>query len=122
MARARRILEAADEVVTLARSQRDPLAGRLRVGLLPTIGPYLLPRVAPLVRRKLPRLELRLYEYQTGVMLEKLRAGELDLGDPRPAGGAGGTAVARAVPGAVRGRPARASSRWPRATRSVSRT
>ena len=80
VARARRILEAADEVVTLAASQRDPLAGKLRVALLPTIGPYLLPRVAPLVRKSLPRLELRLYEYQTGPMLEKLRAGELDVG------------------------------------------
>ncbi|MBS0581257.1 MAG: LysR family transcriptional regulator [Proteobacteria bacterium] len=80
VARARRILEAADEVVTLASSQRDPLAGKLRVALLPTIGPYLLPRVAPLVRKSLPRLELRLYEYQTGPMLEKLRAGELDVG------------------------------------------
>jgi LysR family transcriptional regulator, hydrogen peroxide-inducible genes activator len=80
VARARRILEAADEVVTLASSQRDPLAGKLRVALLPTIGPYLLPRVAPLVRKQLPRLELRLYEYQTGPMLEKLRGGELDLG------------------------------------------
>ncbi len=78
--RARRILEAADEVVTLASSQRDPLAGKLSVAMLPTIGPYLLPRVVPLVRRTLPRLELRLYEYQTGPMLEKLRAGELDLG------------------------------------------
>ncbi len=80
VARARRILEAADEVVTLAASQLDPLAGKLRVALLPTIGPYLLPRVAPLVRKSLPRLELRLYEYQTGPMLEKLRAGELDVG------------------------------------------
>jgi LysR family hydrogen peroxide-inducible transcriptional activator len=80
VARARRILEAADEVVTLASSQRDPLAGKLRVALLPTIGPYLLPRVAPLVRKSLPRLELRLYEYQTSPMLEKLRAGELDVG------------------------------------------
>ena len=44
VARARRILEASDEVVTLAQSQRDPLAGKLRVALLPTIGPYLLPR------------------------------------------------------------------------------
>ena len=78
--RARRILEASDEVVTLARSQRDPLAGRLRVALLPTIGPYLLPRVAPLIRRSLPRLELRLYEYQTAPLLEKLHGGELDLG------------------------------------------
>ena len=78
--RARRILVAAVEVVTLASSQRDPLAGKLSVAMLPTIGPYLLPRVVPLVRRTLPRLELRLYEYQTGPMLEKLRAGELDLG------------------------------------------
>jgi LysR family hydrogen peroxide-inducible transcriptional activator len=78
--RARRMLEAADEVVALARSQRDPLAGPLRVALLPTIGPYLLPRVAPLVRKALPRLELRLYEYQTEPMLAKLHAGELDVG------------------------------------------
>jgi LysR family transcriptional regulator, hydrogen peroxide-inducible genes activator len=80
VARARRILEASDEVVTLARSQRDPLAGRLRVALLPTIGPYLLPHVAPVIRRSLPRLQLRLYEYQTAPMLEKLHAGELDVG------------------------------------------
>jgi LysR family hydrogen peroxide-inducible transcriptional activator len=67
-------------VVTLARSQHDPLAGRLRVALLPTIGPYLLPRVAPAVRKALPRLELHLYEYQTAPMLQKLHAGELDVG------------------------------------------
>ena len=80
VARARRILEASDEVVALARSQRDPLAGRLRVALLPTIGPYLLPRVAPAIRKSLPRLQLHLYEYQTAPMLEKLRAGDLDVG------------------------------------------
>src|SRR6201981_1244706 len=45
VARARRILESSDEVVQLARSHQDPLAGRLRVALLPTIGPYLLPQV-----------------------------------------------------------------------------
>jgi LysR family hydrogen peroxide-inducible transcriptional activator len=80
VARARRILEASDEVVTLARSHRDPLAGKLRIAFLPTIGPYLLPRVSPKIRKALPRLELRLYEYQTGPMLEKLRAGEIDVG------------------------------------------
>jgi LysR family transcriptional regulator, hydrogen peroxide-inducible genes activator len=80
VARARRILEASEEVVALARSQRDPLSGRLRVALLPTIGPYLLPRVTRAIRRGLPRLELMLYEYQTAPMLEKLHAGELDLG------------------------------------------
>jgi LysR family hydrogen peroxide-inducible transcriptional activator len=78
--RARRILEASEEVVTLARAHRDPLAGRLRVALLPTIGPYLLPRVSQAIRKSLPRLELRLYEYQTLPMLERLQAGEIDLG------------------------------------------
>jgi LysR family hydrogen peroxide-inducible transcriptional activator len=80
VARARRILEASDEVVTLARAHRDPLAGRLRLALLPTIGPYLLPRISQPIRKSLGRLELRLYEYQTEQMLEKLEAGEIDLG------------------------------------------
>jgi LysR family hydrogen peroxide-inducible transcriptional activator len=80
VARARRMLEASEEVVTLARAHRDPLAGRLRLALLPTIGPYLLPRVSQPIRKSLPRLELRLYEYQTAQMLEKIEAGEIDLG------------------------------------------
>src|SRR6202048_4280686 len=80
VARARRILEARDEVAAPARRQRDPRAGKLRVALLPTIGPYLLPRVAPATRKSLPRLQLRLYEYQTAPMLEKLHGGELDVG------------------------------------------
>jgi LysR family hydrogen peroxide-inducible transcriptional activator len=80
VARARRIIEASDEIVALAELQRDPLAGRLRVALLPTIGPYLLPLVAARIRRKLPRIELLLYEYQTGPMLDHLQAGDIDLG------------------------------------------
>jgi LysR family transcriptional regulator, hydrogen peroxide-inducible genes activator len=80
VARARRMLEASEEVVTLARAHRDPLAGRLRLALLPTIGPYLLPRVSQPIRKSLPRLELRLYEYQTEQMLQKLETGEIDLG------------------------------------------
>jgi LysR family hydrogen peroxide-inducible transcriptional activator len=80
VARARRILEASDEVVTLAKSHRDPLAGKLRLAVLPTIGPYLLPRLTREIRKSLPRLELRLYEFQTSVMLEKLHAGAIDVG------------------------------------------
>jgi LysR family hydrogen peroxide-inducible transcriptional activator len=80
VARARRIIEASEEIVALAETRRDPLAGRLRVALLPTIGPYLLPIVAPRLRRRLPRLELLLYEYQTGPMLQHLQAGDIDLG------------------------------------------
>ena len=78
--RARRILEASDEIVELAKGHRDPLAGRLKLALLPTIGPYLLPNVAGRLRKQLPRLELMLYEYQTDLLLEKLHSGEIDVG------------------------------------------
>jgi len=80
VARARALLQEADAIVELARTDRDPLAGQLRLALIPTVGPYLLPHVAGALRRALPRLKLLLYEHQTGPLLEKLRAGELDLG------------------------------------------
>lgn len=80
VARARRMIEASEEVVTIARSHRDPLAGKLRIGLIPTIGPYLLPRVAPIIHRQLPRLELLMFEYQTAPLLEKLQSGDVDVG------------------------------------------
>ncbi len=78
--RARSMLADADSIVALAQANRDPLAGPLRVALLPTIGPYLLPTVAARLRRTLPRLELMLYEYQTDPMLERVRNGDIDLG------------------------------------------
>jgi LysR family hydrogen peroxide-inducible transcriptional activator len=80
VARARRIVEASDEVVEIARTHRDPLAGRLRIAFLPTIGPYLLPGIAPRLHKALPRLELMFYEYQTAPMLERLHAGDIDMG------------------------------------------
>ncbi len=78
--RARLLLQEADAIVELARADRDPLAGALKLALIPTVGPYLLPHVAGRLRRELPRLKLMLYEYQTGPLLEKLRAGEIDVG------------------------------------------
>jgi LysR family transcriptional regulator, hydrogen peroxide-inducible genes activator len=80
VAHARRILEASDEIVSVAQRQRDPFAGRLRLALLPTIGPYLLPLVATRLHKALPRLDLLLYEHQTGPLLEKLQSGEIDGG------------------------------------------
>src|SRR6201990_2522913 len=74
------MLEASEEFVTLPRAHGDPLAGRLRLALLPTIGPYLLPRVSLPIRKALSRLELRLYEYQTEQIPEKPERGEIDLG------------------------------------------
>ena len=78
--RARRALQEADAIVEVAKTDRDPLAGHLKLALIPTVGPYLLPQVAGPLRRALPRLKLMLYEYQTAPLLEKLRAGEIDLG------------------------------------------
>jgi LysR family hydrogen peroxide-inducible transcriptional activator len=74
------VLQEADAIVEVARTERDPLAGQLKLALIPTVGPYLLPHVVRPLRRALPRLKLLLYEYQTGPLLEKLRDGEIDLG------------------------------------------
>jgi LysR family hydrogen peroxide-inducible transcriptional activator len=78
--RARRMLEEGDEIVALARSNTDPLAGKLKLALIPTIGPYLLPRIMPKIRKALPHLSLMLYEYQTEPLLKHLRDGEIDIG------------------------------------------
>jgi LysR family hydrogen peroxide-inducible transcriptional activator len=78
--RARRMLEEGDEIIALARSNTDPLAGKLKLALIPTIGPYLLPRIMPKIRKTLPHLSLMLYEYQTEGLLKRLRDGEIDLG------------------------------------------
>ncbi|HEX7373506.1 MAG TPA: DNA-binding transcriptional regulator OxyR [Steroidobacteraceae bacterium] len=80
VARARKLLQEADAIVELARTDRDPLAGPLRLALIPTVGPYLLPHVAVRLKRDLPRVKLMLYEHQTAPLLDKLRAGELDMG------------------------------------------
>jgi LysR family transcriptional regulator, hydrogen peroxide-inducible genes activator len=78
--RARRMLDEGDEIIALARSNTDPFAGKLKVGLIPTIGPYLLPRVMQKIRKAVPQLGLMLYEYQTEELLRRLRDGEIDLG------------------------------------------
>jgi len=80
VARARRMLNEGDEIIALARNNTDPLAGRLKLGLIPTIGPYLLPRVMQRFRKTLPHLGLMLYEHQTEALLKRLRDGELDMG------------------------------------------
>jgi LysR family hydrogen peroxide-inducible transcriptional activator len=80
VARARRMLHEGDEIVALARNNTDPLSGKLKIALIPTIGPYLLPRVMQKLRKALPQLGLMLYEYQTEELLKRLRDGEIDLG------------------------------------------
>jgi LysR family hydrogen peroxide-inducible transcriptional activator len=77
---ARRILQESDEIISLARNEHDPLSGKLKLALIPTIGPYLLPLITRRLRKQLPQLKLMLYEYQTQALLERLRSGEIELG------------------------------------------
>lgn len=80
VARARHMLSEGDEIVALARNNTDPLSGKLKIALIPTIGPYLLPRIMQKLRKTLPQLGLMLYEHQTEELLKRLRDGEIDLG------------------------------------------
>ncbi|MBN2192425.1 MAG: LysR family transcriptional regulator [Polyangiaceae bacterium] len=76
--RARQTLVAADEVVGAAQRARDPLAGRLRLGVIPTISPYLLPSATPAFRREFPRLTTVWVEDKTEVLVRGLNSGVLD--------------------------------------------
>jgi len=78
LARARRILLEADELVDAARSLGDPLAGPLRLGVIPTVGPYLLPEIAPALRTRYPRLSFLWTEEKTATLVERLGKAELD--------------------------------------------
>ncbi|MGV3522940.1 MAG: DNA-binding transcriptional regulator OxyR [Candidatus Sericytochromatia bacterium] len=80
VARARRVLQEAHEIEQLALLARDPLQGPLKLGVIPTLAPYLLPRVVPTLKRTYPKLELLLYEVQTAPMLAQIERGELELG------------------------------------------
>jgi LysR family transcriptional regulator, hydrogen peroxide-inducible genes activator len=80
VARARRMVTEGEEIIALARNNTDPLAGKLKIALIPTIGPYLLPRVMQKIRKALPKLGLMLYEHQTEALLNRLRDGEIDMG------------------------------------------
>jgi LysR family hydrogen peroxide-inducible transcriptional activator len=78
--RARSIGREVQEIRALARLADDPEAGTVRLGLFPTLAPYLLPHVVPGIHQRFPRLELLLVEEKTEVVLERLRDGELDVG------------------------------------------
>ena len=76
--RARRIVAEVDELKEAARRSRDPASGALRLGVFPTLGPYLLPHVVPHLRERFPQLELLLTEEKSDVLLARLREGKLD--------------------------------------------
>lgn len=78
-ARAQHILSLSEDLVDLALSEKNPLSGRIKIGIIPTISPFLLPKVLPTVRKQLPDLEIVLIEDQSERLLDQLQSGTIDV-------------------------------------------
>jgi LysR family hydrogen peroxide-inducible transcriptional activator len=77
--RARAALVALEAVAEVAEAAHAPMSGPLRLGVIPTIGPFLLPALMPVLRERFPRLRLYLREDMTASLVAQLAAGKLDL-------------------------------------------
>jgi LysR family transcriptional regulator, hydrogen peroxide-inducible genes activator len=75
---ARRILAEADALRDAAKRVGDPLSASIRIGVIPTISPYLLPKIAPVLRRDFPRMKIHWVEEKTPVLIAALGHGALD--------------------------------------------
>ncbi len=80
VARARRVLLAAEDLVDVATRSRDPFQGTFRIGVIPTIAPYYLPEVTQALAAQHPKLRLVFREAKTDDVVRALRDGALDLG------------------------------------------
>ena len=76
---AQRVLEEASRIREIAAAGKDPLAGPLRLGAIYTIGPYLLPKLIPILRRTAPAMQLLIQENFTHRLAEELKSGEVDV-------------------------------------------
>ena len=78
VARARRVLTEAGDILSAASRLSDPFAGNLQLGVIPTVAPYVLPEVVPALVKQYPRLRLRLREEKTELLVRALDEGRLD--------------------------------------------
>ncbi len=78
IARAREVLREVDDLTAAATRLGDPLTGTLRIGVVPTVSPYLLPEIVPALRRHHPRLTVLWNEEKTEAILDDLGAGRLE--------------------------------------------
>jgi LysR family hydrogen peroxide-inducible transcriptional activator len=78
IAQARVVLQEADKLRDMAQQAHDPMSGPIQLGVIPTLGPYLLPHLVPRLREDYPHLRLYLREDLTAMLVERLRAGILD--------------------------------------------
>ena len=102
--RAEDILARAEDLVQAARGAGQPLAGRFRLGVIPTVAPYLLPRALPVLRDRFPKLKLFLREDLTQRLIGALKAG---------------APFARCACAASDSFAAASSPAWPRAAASI---
>lgn len=77
--KARQIVQDTSSLIARARSLSDPLSGPLRLGIIPTVAPWLLPRILPALRKKFPALELQLKEDLSARIVEDARLNRLDM-------------------------------------------
>ena len=77
--RAQTILSLSADLVDVVQTEIDPLAGQIRIGVIPSISPFLLPKVLPTIRQHMPDLTLILIEDQSERLLKQLEAGDIDL-------------------------------------------
>lgn len=77
--KARQILLGVEELEDLVRASKGPLSGRLRLGIIPTVAPYFLPQVVTALTQRLPELDVELRETVTGVLIDELQKGRIDL-------------------------------------------
>lgn len=75
---AKHVLSAMNELERLAKLAKDPFYAELRLGLIPSLGPYLLPHILPVIKQQLSKLVLYLYEDKTEILLTRLNQGNLD--------------------------------------------
>ncbi len=76
--RARKILTQIEEMREMARLTKDPYSGDFKIGIFPTLAPYLLPHIIPQLKKTFPKITLYLIEEKTPLLLEKLEQGQLD--------------------------------------------
>ncbi|GAA5133534.1 hydrogen peroxide-inducible genes activator [Thalassotalea piscium] len=76
--KAKRVKLEVDELMQIAQSNLDPFSNPMSIGVIPTIGPYLLPKVLPKMRRQYPKFKLKIIEEQSHVLVDMVRNGEID--------------------------------------------
>jgi LysR family hydrogen peroxide-inducible transcriptional activator len=76
--KAKRVKLELDELMQISQVNKEPFYSPMTIGVIPTIGPYLLPKVLPEVRKQYPNFKLKIMEEQSHILVDKVRTGELD--------------------------------------------